>query len=147
MLTPSLVCPVFWFTAPELGGYGFTPIQISMFLGGIGISQGIWLLVAFPYLQRRFGTGAILRACYIAWPIFFVAAPICNLFLRWGGKWETAFWIVSPTLQIGGSGVSMAFSKSFPFLLYTSHLFILPFPLLTPRIIMLLIQKLTSSSL
>ncbi|KAE8449021.1 hypothetical protein EG329_008609 [Mollisiaceae sp. DMI_Dod_QoI] len=109
-LAYTAVCPVFWFTAPELGGYGFTPIQISMFLGGIGISQGIWLLVAFPYLQRRFGTGAILRACYIAWPIFFFAAPICNLFLRWGGKWETAFWIVSPTLQIGGSGVSMAFT-------------------------------------
>lgn len=106
------VCPVFWFTSPEKGGYGFTPIQISMFLGGIGISQGLWLLVAFPILHKRFGTGNILRVCYILWPIFFVAAPMCNLFLRWGGPWRTVFWIVGPTLQIGGSGVSMAFSES-----------------------------------
>ncbi|KAF8847206.1 MFS general substrate transporter [Acephala macrosclerotiorum] len=109
-LAYTAVSPVFWFTSPEKGGYGFTPIQISMFLGGIGISQGLWLLVAFPILHEKFGTGAILRVCYILWPMFFVAAPMCNLFLRWGGPWRTVFWIVGPTLQIGGSGVPMAFT-------------------------------------
>lgn len=107
-LAYTALCPVFWFTQPALGGYGFTPIQISMFLGGIGISQGIWLLLVFPPLQARFGTAGVLRGCLYAWPIFFISAPICNIFLRKG--WVTAFWIVAPTLQIGGSGISMAFT-------------------------------------
>lgn len=110
-LAYTAVCPVFWFEPPHLGGYGFSSIQIAGFLAGIGISQAIWLLLVFPPLQRKYGTGAILRVCYYFWPIFFAAAPMCNQFLRWGGGWRTVFWIVAPTLQIGGSGVSMAFSK------------------------------------
>jgi hypothetical protein len=108
----SLVAPVFWFTDIDLGGYGFSPRQISFFIGGGGLAQAIWLLFAFPMLQRRYGTGAVLRGCLSVWPIFFASAPLCNMFLRNG--WTTGFWIIAPVLQIGGSGVAMAFSN-FPF--------------------------------
>jgi len=92
-----------------------TTQQISYFVGGIGISQAIWLLFAFPPLQRRYGTGGVLRGCLFMWPIFFATAPVCNYFLRQG--WTTAFWITSPVLQIGGSGVAMGFSAfTFPYL-------------------------------
>jgi hypothetical protein len=104
------VSPVFWFTDVAIGGYGFSPRQISFFLMGIGISQAIWLLVAFPILQHRYGTSGVLRGCLYMWPIFFVAAPVCNIFLKHG--WTTAFWITAPLLQIAGSGVAMAFSMS-----------------------------------
>jgi hypothetical protein len=77
---------------------------------GIGMSQAIWLLVAFPILQHRYGTGGVLRGCLYMWPIFFIAAPVCNIFLKNG--WTTAFWITAPLLQIAGSGVAMAFSMS-----------------------------------
>ncbi|PMD30438.1 MFS general substrate transporter [Hyaloscypha variabilis F] len=107
-LAYTAVTPVFWFTEPALGGYGLTPQQISFFIGGIGVSQAIWLLFAFPILQRRYGTGGVLRGCLFMWPIFFAAAPVCNYFLRQG--WTTAFWITAPVLQIGGSGVAMGFT-------------------------------------
>jgi hypothetical protein len=103
---------VFWFTSVELGGYGFSPMQISMFIASIGISQAAWLLFVFPPLQHRIGTGGVLRLCLIAWPIFFVSAPLCNVFLR--HNWTVAFWIVAPVCQIAGSGVAMAFSESLP---------------------------------
>ncbi|KAF4634379.1 hypothetical protein G7Y89_g3719 [Cudoniella acicularis] len=110
MAYTAVVCPVFWFTQPKLGGYGFTPIQISMFLAGIGVSQAFWLLVVFPPLHHRYGTGGILRGCLYVWPIFLASAPLCNIFLRNG--WTTAFWITAPILQIGGSGVAMAFTAA-----------------------------------
>ena len=78
-------------------------------MAAVGVSQAIWLLFVFPPLQRKIGTGDVLRLCLYAWPIFFAAAPICNAFLRKG--WTTAFWIVAPILQIGGSGVAMGFSE------------------------------------
>jgi hypothetical protein len=110
----TLVSPVFWAASVELGGYGFKPIQISYFLGGIGISQAFWLVVVFPPLQQKIGTDRILRFCLYAWPIFFASCPMCNTFLRRG--WTTAFWIVAPILQVGGSGVAMAFSEFVPIL-------------------------------
>ena len=113
------MAPVFWFTEPALGGFGFKPIQISLFLGGIGISQALWLLIAFPILQHRYGTGGVLRGCLYAWPIFFASSPICNMFLRKG--WTTAFWVTAPTLQFAGTGVAMAFSMR-PFVSFLSQL-------------------------
>lgn len=93
-------------------------MQISAFIGSIGISQGIWLLLVFPPLQARYTTRGVLNGCLTLWPIFFAAAPLCNWFLRMaeasedGKAWRTAFWIVAPVLSIGGSGVAMGFSKS-----------------------------------
>jgi hypothetical protein len=108
LLLTNPVTPVFWFTSPALGGYGLTPIQLSIFFGAVGISQAFWLLVVFPPLQVRFTTRGVLKGCYIAWPIFFAAAPMGNWFLRKG--WTTTFWIVAPVLGVAGSAVAMAFS-------------------------------------
>ncbi|KAI9050323.1 hypothetical protein LZ554_005490 [Drepanopeziza brunnea f. sp. 'monogermtubi'] len=107
-LAYTALSPLFWFTEVSLGGYGFTPMQISLFLAGIGVSQAIWLLLFFPSLQRKYGTGNIIRVCYISWPIFFATSPLCNYLLRHGHT--TAFWIIAPTFQIAGSGVAMAFT-------------------------------------
>ncbi|CZT01904.1 related to tetracycline resistance protein (probable transport protein) [Rhynchosporium graminicola] len=104
----SAVSPLFWFTSPSLGGFGFTPRQISYFLGTIGIAQAIWLLVFFPIFHRKYGTRAILRTCYYIWPLTYMVNPLCNHFLR--QSWTTAFWIVAPIAQVLGSGVSMAFT-------------------------------------
>ena len=103
------VLPVFWFTSVELGGFGFSPLQISIFLGIAGLSQAIWLLVAFPPLQHRFGTGGVLRSCSVVWPVMFAFTPVCTVFLRHG--WNTAFWISAPIALVVGSGVAMAFSE------------------------------------
>ena len=106
------MAPVFWFTRPKLGGYGFSPLEISLFLGSAGISQALWILVVFPPLQHRFGSGAVLRACSILWPITFLIYPLCSVFLRHDLK--VTFWIVASITVVVSSGVSMAFSKSCP---------------------------------
>lgn len=104
------VVPVFWFTDPELGGFGFSPLQISAFLGAAGISQALWTLLVFPPLQRRVGTGGVLRICYACWPLMFILSPLCTIFIR--RHMDPAFWTAAVISTVGGSGVSMAFSGS-----------------------------------
>lgn len=49
-----------------------------------------------------------MRFCGIIWPISFIAAPLCNWFLRRG--WRPAFWILLPLSSVLGSGAAMAFT-------------------------------------
>ena len=108
-MTPIIVIPVFYFTDVALGGYGFTPLQISLFMALGGLSQSIWLLLLFPPLQKRFGTGGVLRGCAVVWPLLFFAVAAGNMFLRRG--WNITFWVVVPTSIAIGHGVAMAFSE------------------------------------
>lgn len=100
--------PVFYFTSIGRGGYGFSENQISVFIGIGGLSQSIWLLLVFPKLQHRVGTGGVLRLCATVWPLWFLATPATNILLRY--NLDTAFWTIAPTLLVVGSGVAMAFS-------------------------------------
>jgi len=136
-LAYTAIVPVFWFTPPSLGGFGFSPLLISVFLAISGLSQAIWLLFAFPPLQHRWGTGGVMRVCSIIWPLLYCFAPITNTFLRLDAKaghkaflqtlptdavdvpalhlnsgWGIAFWVVTPTVQALGSSVAMAFTGS-----------------------------------
>lgn len=106
----TAVAPVFWFTSVPNGGFGFAPNMISLFFMISGFSQALWLLLVFPPLQRRIGTASVLRLCGLWWPVFIMAMPLGNFFLK--KEWISAFWAVSIPFQVGGSGVSMAFSKS-----------------------------------
>ena len=103
----TAVLPVFMFTQPALGGFGFSIQSISILLAVAGASQALWILLAFPVLQQRFSTGWVIRACAYAWPVFFTCFPLGNEFLRRG--WKIPFWILVPVNNIVGSGVSMAF--------------------------------------
>ncbi|MCJ1402908.1 hypothetical protein MMC11_006129 [Xylographa trunciseda] len=100
------------FTSPTyttfIRGYGFSPLQISLFMALAGLSQAVWLLIAFPPLQRRFGTGGVLRGCAVVWPILFFMAAFGNFILR--QEWRLTFWIVAPTTLALGSGIAMAFT-------------------------------------
>jgi hypothetical protein len=94
-------------------------LKISLFLGGAGICQALWTLIVFPPFQHRIGTGGVLRACSIAWPITFALWPISNLFIRW--HWDVVFWVVAPVNLAVGSGVSMAFSEYFSSSVFSSN--------------------------
>ncbi|KAI1272273.1 major facilitator superfamily transporter [Xylaria sp. FL0933] len=107
----TAVVPVFWATGVDLGGLGFSPLQISLFMALTGFSQAVWLLFVFPPLQRRLGTNGVMRACGIAYPFFMAVMPLLNALLRRHERGaETAFWILAPTLLVLGVGVSMAFT-------------------------------------
>ncbi|KAJ5576423.1 hypothetical protein N7535_003349 [Penicillium sp. DV-2018c] len=107
----TAIIPVFWFTPIHLGGYGFTPLQISIMMGLNGAAQAAWLLIVFPPLQRRIGSNGVMALCASAYPFFFLCFPLGNLLLRIGTEWSTtAFWIFAPTMLAIGSGVSMSFT-------------------------------------
>jgi MFS family permease len=107
----TAIVPVFWFTKVELGGFGFSPLQISLMLALNGLSQAAWGLLVFPPLHHRIGTNAVLRGCAIAYPFLFLGFPFLNMLLREGSDASvTIFWIVTPTLLSIGCGVSMSFT-------------------------------------
>jgi MFS family permease len=107
-LAYTAILPVFWFTSVELGGFGFTPVQISLMLADNGVAQASWLLFVFPPLQKRWGTNKVLRVCAVCYPFFFAVCPLGNALLRAGH--DLAFWISAPLILAIGSGVSMSFT-------------------------------------
>ncbi|KAI1113264.1 major facilitator superfamily transporter [Nemania sp. NC0429] len=109
----TAIVPVFWATRVGLGGLGFTPLGISLFMGLTGLSQTTWLLAIFPPLQHRIGTNAVMRACGIAYPFFMGLMPLLNALLRLRTHaGVVAFWVVGPTLLSVGPGVSMSFTAA-----------------------------------
>ncbi|KAJ5918740.1 hypothetical protein N7454_009884 [Penicillium verhagenii] len=107
----TAIVPVFWFTPITLGGYGFTPMQISLLMGMNGAAQAAWLLLIFPPLQRKIGSNGVIRLCAAAYPCFLLTMPIGNMLLRNGTDASIkAFWVITPVSLIIGCGVSMSFT-------------------------------------
>ncbi|KAF2627019.1 MFS general substrate transporter [Macroventuria anomochaeta] len=106
--TFTAVNPVFLYTPISLGGLGFPPELIAAVIGFSGLSQAAWLLLVFPALHKRIGTGQILRLAVWAWPIFFAINPWFNFLLRHDQK--IAFWTTAPPTLALGSGIAMAFT-------------------------------------
>ncbi|KAI3318771.1 MFS general substrate transporter [Xylariaceae sp. AK1471] len=107
----TAIVPVFWATSVDLGGFGFSPLQISLYMGLTGLSQAVWLLGFFPPLQHRLGTNGVLRLCGAAYPVFMGVMPLLNLILRQGtSQAKTTFLVLAAILLTIGSGVSMAFT-------------------------------------
>jgi len=107
----TAVVPVFWFTSPSRGGFGFSPLLISIFMGVTGLSQAIWLLLVFPPLQHRYGTGGVMRGCGLSYPFLFLGLPPLNYLLRSDSSAaHTTFWILAPIVLVLGVGVSMSFT-------------------------------------
>jgi hypothetical protein len=113
--TFTAVNPVFLYTAIHLGGIGFTPELIAAFTALAGAAQATWLLLVFPHLHKRVGTGKVLFYCACAWPVFFASSVLFNIILRYNLR--PAFWATAPVTLVLGSGVAMAFSTSVPELL------------------------------
>ena len=95
------------FTSVELGGTGFQPEMIAAAIGLSGASQALWLLLVFPRLHKRVGTGQVLRYTAIVWPVFFALYPGFNILLT--HKLDKLFWTLAPPALMLGSGVAMAF--------------------------------------
>lgn len=107
----TAIIPVFWFTPTYLGGYGFTPLQISVLMGVNGAAQSAWLLLAFPPLQKKIGSNGVIRLCAYAYPFFFLACPAGNILLRLDSEVSVKlFWIFLPIALAVGCGVSMSFT-------------------------------------
>ncbi|KAH7411708.1 major facilitator superfamily domain-containing protein [Phaeosphaeria sp. MPI-PUGE-AT-0046c] len=106
--TYTAVNPVFMYTPIRLGGIGFTAEMIAAFFALAGASQATWLLLVFPRLHKRVGTGQILLYCACVWPIFFASSVAFNFLRR--QHLEAVFWTAAPITLVLGSGVAMAFT-------------------------------------
>lgn len=107
----TAIIPVFWYTSPPLGGYGFSLRQISLMMCLNGFAQASWLLFIFPPMVQRFGSDGVMRICGYAYPIFFLACPIGTMLLRADTETSRAvFWVFAPTALAMGSGVAMSFT-------------------------------------
>ncbi|UNI13902.1 hypothetical protein JDV02_000597 [Purpureocillium takamizusanense] len=107
----TAILPVALYTPVSLGGLGCNAFQISMYMAAQGASQALWLLLAFPLLQRRMGTNGVLRLCVIAYPFFFIGYMVMNGLLR--SHTDAAmvwFWILGSIVVFIGPGVSMSFT-------------------------------------
>jgi hypothetical protein len=108
--TFTAVNPVFQYTSIHRGGIGFTPELIAAFTALAGAAQATWLLLVFPRLHKRVGTGKVLFYCACAWPVFFASSVVFNILLRY--HLRAVFWATAPLTLALGSGVAMAFSAS-----------------------------------
>lgn len=105
---PGSVNPVAQYTPVHLGGFGFSPKLISLALALAGASQALWMLLAFPYLQRKTSTGTVLRGCCVVWPFMMACYPILNELRRANAL--AAFWTLGAVCTFFGSGVAMSFA-------------------------------------
>lgn len=107
----TAIIPVFWYTPVRLGGFSFSPFQISLMMGLNGAAQATWLLLVFPPLQRKIGSNGVIRVCSIAYPWFFLSCPLANSLLRLNTEGSLkVFWVFVPTMLTIGCGVSMSFT-------------------------------------
>jgi MFS family permease len=104
----TAVWPVFLFTRVPLGGLGLKPLYISIVMALGGLSQSIYLLFVFPWMQKRIGTGGVLRVCAIAYPFFFLTVPILSILLRNG--LDAVAWTLLGIELLFGPGVAMSFT-------------------------------------
>lgn len=105
----SAIVPVSLYTPVRLGGYGWSPHRISLMMGLNGASQTAWLMVVFPYLQKKLGTKRVMRLCSIIYPMYYLSFPIGNFLLRQDTRFcTTVFWIFFPIAVVFGSGSNMA---------------------------------------
>ncbi|KAK8132156.1 hypothetical protein PG999_000329 [Apiospora kogelbergensis] len=104
----AALLPVALFTSVRLGGFGLTPAQISLYMTALAASQSLWFLVAFPRLDRRFGTRNVLYACAIAFPIYFAGYILTGSLLR--SDHPAGFWASGILLTLIGPAAFMSFT-------------------------------------
>ncbi|ATY64544.1 Major facilitator superfamily transporter [Cordyceps militaris] len=110
----SAILPVVLYTPIDLGGMGYSPSSITVYMTSLGISETVWMLIAFPFLQTRVRTKGVMRLCAYFWPAFFAGYILMNAVLRAERTTEnTVFYcLVWAANVIFGSGIWMAFAAA-----------------------------------
>ncbi|KAF2018231.1 MFS general substrate transporter [Aaosphaeria arxii CBS 175.79] len=104
----TTILPVYLYTPIRLGGIGFQPALIAVTMCLVGIFQAVWMLVGYPILHKRVGTGSILRITAWIWPLFFAIYPCFNILLR--NHLNVLFWVLGGPVTFLGCGVGMIFT-------------------------------------
>ncbi|KPM38480.1 hypothetical protein AK830_g8080 [Neonectria ditissima] len=109
----TAVLPVALYTPVSIGGMGWSPSKISLYMAVQAGSQSLWLLLVFPWLQRRMGAKGVLRICSIGYPIFCAGFIAMNALLREKSEESLVwFWIVTFFVTSFGPAVFMSFTAA-----------------------------------
>ncbi|KAF8524396.1 MFS general substrate transporter [Hysterangium stoloniferum] len=93
------ILPIFLSSPGELGGLGFNPSQIGIFISTIGAYNCVFQVCLFARLQARWGSRCILQAGMLGFAAIFLSFPLCIWTMK-DGNMRFGTWIIL-ILQIG----------------------------------------------
>jgi hypothetical protein len=77
--------PLFYSTPIELGGLGFEPVTIGIWLGTFGVVNGVLQAIIFPPLVNKYGAKLTFQCCAGCLIPIFALFPIINIIARYCG--------------------------------------------------------------
>jgi MFS family permease len=93
--------PLFYSTPIELGGLGFDPITIGLWMGAFGVVNGVLQTMIFAPLVDKFGSKTVFRFCETCFIPIFALFPITNVVARqYGINWLVWF-LLTCSLLLG----------------------------------------------
>lgn len=108
------ILPLFCFTPVRDGGLSFSESQIGTSMSIRAVGTIIAQLLAFPWLQRRFGSLKLYRWCMILWIPAYIGLPILNGFARLDQ--QALVWVGMVLTLSTGAVANMAFGEFFHWL-------------------------------
>lgn len=114
-ITMYALQPLFYSTPVELGGLGFDPVTIGLWMGAFGIVNGVLQTIIFAPLVDKFGSKTVFRfgeMCFI--PIFALFPITNNAARQYGINWLVWFLLTCSLLL--GVIMDMAFGSILMFI-------------------------------
>ncbi|WVQ82645.1 hypothetical protein IAT38_004777 [Cryptococcus sp. DSM 104549] len=82
VFSQNALFPLYLFTPIELGGQDQTPPQIAAYMAVASLTQGLWLLLVLPRLDRWLGTKRTFKLVSACFPIVMTLPIIANALAR-----------------------------------------------------------------
>ncbi|KAG1770919.1 major facilitator superfamily domain-containing protein [Suillus occidentalis] len=100
-ITMYALQPLFYSTPIELGGLGFDPVTIGLWMGAFGIVNGVLQTMIFAPLVDKFGSRTVFRFCEMCFIPIFALFPITNIVAQqYGINWLVWF-LLTCSLLLG----------------------------------------------
>ncbi|KAK8866059.1 hypothetical protein IAR55_001210 [Kwoniella newhampshirensis] len=82
VFSQNALFPLYLFTPISIGGQSKTPPQIAQLGAAAGLSQGLWLLLVLPRLDRWLGTKRTFKLVSAGFPLVMILPIIANALAR-----------------------------------------------------------------
>lgn len=100
-ITMYALQPLFYSTPIELGGLGFDPVTIGLWMGAFGVVNGVLQTIIFAPLVNKFGSKTVFRFCEMSFIPIFALFPITNIVAQqYGINWLVWF-LLTCSLLLG----------------------------------------------
>ncbi|KAH9013715.1 MFS general substrate transporter [Lactarius hengduanensis] len=116
----SVLIPLVWSTAIELGGLGLTPADIGLWMSASSCVGAIFQFAFFPRVAARFGPGRLVVATAVAYGLVYALFPFENMLARGTGTVGVVWPLIIlqlmalPVADMGFSSVYMFVASAAP---------------------------------